>query len=83
MNDRLILHWLEPRDANLVARLGELDSPDAVAEELYLSVFSRVPTSEERSEVSEYLAQFTDRRDAALGDLAWALLSSIEFRLNH
>ena len=83
MNDRLILHWLEPRDGNLVQRLGGLENPHAICEELYLSVLSRFPENAERQEVADYLQQNEARRAAALGDLVWALLTSTEFRLNH
>lgn len=83
MNDRLILHWLQPRDGNLVARLGQEKTAAAIAEELYLSVLSRFPDQAEHLEVADYLQAQQARRDAALGDLVWALLCSSEFRLNH
>jgi hypothetical protein len=83
MNDRLILHWLQPRDGNLVAQLGQAITAEAIAEELYLSVLSRFPDEAEQLEVAEYLQAQEARRDAALGDLVWALLTSAEFRLNH
>jgi hypothetical protein len=53
------------------------------AEELYLSVLSRRPTAEEREEVLDYLKKKADQRTAALGRLAWALLASTEFCVNH
>lgn len=74
MNDRLILNWLQPADGNLVARLSKL-SGDAVAEELYLSVLTRMPVAAERREVAAYKGN--------VADLAWALLASTEFRMNH
>jgi len=83
MNERLVLRWLEPRDGNLVNRLNQLSDANAVADELYLSVFSRFPTEEERMEVAAYLDQHQQRRTTAIGELAWALLASAEFRLNH
>ena len=84
MNERLVLDWLKPRAGNLVERLSKLEAPEAVADELYLSVLTRRPLPEERAEVAAYLAKGgKDRRGAALGELAWALLASAEFRLNH
>ena len=73
MNDRLVLDWLKPAEGNLVSRLAKL-SGDAVADELYLSVLTRLPVAAERKEVAAY-------RDVA--DLVWALLASTEFRMNH
>ena len=54
-----------------------------VAEELYLSVLSRLPSADERQEVADYLARRNAERVPALQDLAWALLTSAEFRFNH
>lgn len=83
MNDRLVLHWLQPRKHNLVSRLAGIESSDAIAGELYCSVLSRPPEEEEQQELSAYLEAHRDRRTAALADLAWSLLTSTEFRLNH
>ena len=83
MNDRLIRHWLTPREGNLVDRLGKLETPEAIARELYLSVLSRLPVEEERGTITDYLSKNEQRKEAALGDLAWALLNSAEFRFNH
>jgi len=93
MNDRLILDWLRPhRDplvhrGNLAHRLSQLETTRAIAEELYLSVLARFPQVSELREVDDYLRQHETHdetgREAAFGDLAWALLTSTEFRLNH
>jgi len=83
MNDRLIQHWLKPLGNNLVARLGKLETTDAVARRMYLSVLSRLPEEEEKTWVNAYLEKNEQRRTNALGDLAWALLNSAEFRFNH
>ncbi len=79
MNDRLVLDWLQPAEGNLVARLSRLTG-DAVADELYLSVLTRMPTAAERKEVASHLER---RGTRGLGDLAWALVASTEFRMNH
>ena len=64
-------------------RLAKLDDAAEIAEELYLSILTRLPNGEERTEVDQYLQQFPDRRTDALGELAWALIASAEFRSNH
>lgn len=82
LNDDLVLGWLAPKSDNLVDRLVKL--PDnQVADELYVSVLSRRPSAEEKAELMAYLAKRTDRRSAALGQLAWALIASTEFYVNH
>jgi hypothetical protein len=82
-NGPLLRGWLQPRPGNLADRLGRLHDPAAVAGELYLGVLTRPPTVEEAGEVAEYLKGRTADRTAALGELAWALLASAEFRFNH
>ena len=83
MNDRLIQHWLKPQKGNLVERLGKLKKPGPITEELYLTVLGRLPEAAETKTVADYLKQNEKNRTHALGDLAWALLNSTEFRLNH
>jgi len=83
MNDRLIQDWLKPQKGNLVERLTKLKTPEAIAEEMYLSMLARFPEKDETATVADYLKQNDKRRTAALGDLAWSLLTSTEFRLNH
>jgi len=83
MNDRMIQDWLKPKQGNLVERLTKMKTPEAIAEELYLSMLARLPAEDEVATVAKYLNTNEKRRPAALGDLAWALLTSTEFRLNH
>jgi hypothetical protein len=82
-NGEPIQSWLSPSGANLLARLKAIVDPALVAEELYLSLLTRRPTAEERHEVRDYLAPRSADREAALRELAWGLLASIEFRFNH
>lgn len=83
LNDAVVLDWLKPADGNLVDRLVIDDHASQVAEELYLSVLTRYPSDEEIDEVTSYLASNSDNRAAACADLAWSLLASVEFCVNH
>ena len=83
MNDRLLLSWLQPLGNNLIKRLGDLKTAPEISEALYLEVLSRPPEKSETAELDEYLQKNSARRSAALGELAWALINSTEFRLNH
>jgi hypothetical protein len=74
------LHEKITDDDGLAARLAAGDQePGAIVEELYLRVYCRPPTADERAIA---LALFdepgTDRRKAA-EDLLWALINSAEF----
>lgn len=76
-NGPTVRGWLAG-NAGLSGRLAKL-SGDAVADELYLSIFSRLPDADERKEV----AVFLKKQPGASSNLAWALLASTEFRFNH
>ena len=82
LNDAAVLDRLKPRPGNLIDRLAKLPD-DKLTDELYLSVLTRRPAEEERDHTAEYLAKHADDRPAALGRLAWALLASAEFNVNH
>ncbi|WP_339908377.1 DUF1549 domain-containing protein [Symmachiella dynata] len=83
-NGKKIQSWLNPAGGNLTDRLKKLKDPAACAEELYLAIFSRRPTEQEATAVVEYL-QVESETDqaAALQEIAWAMLTSAEFRFGH
>lgn len=74
--------WSKTAARTLVSAHG--DDAAALAEELYLRVLSRRP---DPSEVEPIAAQLADLEEAErhllIGDLCWALLTSMEFRFNH
>lgn len=75
--------WLNPAGGNLTDRLARIDKPEAFAEELYLSVLTRPPSPLEIADVKRGLEARKDDRKTAARELAWALLTSIEFRFRH
>jgi hypothetical protein len=80
-NGKALRSWLAPRAGNLMDRIAKLKEANEVAEELYLSILTRLPTDEEKHEIAELLQ--TGDRAAAVREAAWALLASAEFRFNH
>jgi hypothetical protein len=58
------------------------DDPELV-DELYLTFYSRFPTSAERTVATEHLRHEPGRRRQAAEDLAWTLMNSLEFLFNH
>jgi hypothetical protein len=82
-NNELVLSSVKPQHGNLVERLVALTDPKALAEELYLSILTRVPNAEEIAEVSTWIEKHAADRPKAVGHYAWALLSSEEFFSNH
>jgi uncharacterized protein DUF1549/uncharacterized protein DUF1553 len=67
----------------LTQRLTQRAAPAAIAEELYLSVLNRLPTTAESSEVTAWLVRRDGATPAAVSELAWAVLASVEFRFSH
>jgi len=57
--------------------------PQEIVEELYLTILSRLPTSEERSKIEDYMKSGVVKGREAGIDLAWALINSDEFLYRH
>ena len=81
-HDDAILGLLRPKPGNLADRLLKLPD-DAIAGELYLAVLSRSPTADEAATVVRVVRKNTASRPDAVARLAWALLASVEFGVNH
>lgn len=82
-NDGFTVDSLGPRPGSLIDRLSKLTPESDIADELYLTILSRSPTAEERAEVAGHLMRRSGSRSTAISELAWALLASTEFVLNH
>jgi len=82
LHDPAVLGLLEAKPGALVSRAAAL--PDAEATDaLYLALLSRTPSATERAAVGKVLAKHAGARTEALGRVAWALLASMEFGVNH
>jgi hypothetical protein len=85
-NDPTMIALTKTKAGNLADRIAKLpaDDTNAIAEELFFSVLTRKPTSEDIADVKAHLSQpmGTDR-PALIQELVWALLASSEFRFNH
>ncbi len=79
-NGDLIQRWLALKNG-LSDRLAAMGDGD-VADEFYLSVFSRLPSAAEAKSIEEML-ETSDNRKAGIRQLVWAGLASAEFRFNH
>lgn len=82
-NNGLLRSWLAPAADNLTERMLKQEDVQALADDLYLSVHSRRPSAAEVEAVRGYLATRTQDKSAAVQELAWALLTSVEFRFRH
>ena len=82
-NGGMLNGWLSAQAGSLVDRVQKQQEPQAAVETLYLAVLSRLPDDTERTEAVEYLTRDPSARTAAVQQMAWALLTSSEFRFNH
>jgi hypothetical protein len=77
-----IRSWIAPRKDNLLDRTLKMTDNNQVADELFLSIYTRLPDAEERRDLDAFLKANTDRK-TALAETIWAMLASIEFRFNY
>ena len=82
-NGGSINSWVAPADGNVTERIIQQTDPRIAAEELYLGVLTRLPSEQELTEITTYLANRAADKQAAAQELVWALLNSAEFRFNH
>jgi hypothetical protein len=66
-------------DAGRAAKLAASDKPpEEIVDDLYLAIYNRFPTDEERGAVTAAFVSQADRRQAT-EDLMWALVNTPEF----
>jgi hypothetical protein len=82
-NGGLVRGWLAPAGGNLTDRLMKLQDSRELARELYLSAFTRLPSQRETDEVVRHVAARPQARLAAIQEIVWATLTSVEFRFKH
>jgi hypothetical protein len=70
-------------ESGAVAKLVRKHADDAaLVEELYLSIYSRFPTDDERQTAVKFLQSAPGKRRQAAEDLTWTMLNSLEFVFN-
>lgn len=70
--------------AGRAAALGQADrTAGEIVDEVYLAIYSRWPSVEERSIAVEAVESTQAKRQSAIEDLMWALINSAEFVFNH
>jgi hypothetical protein len=77
-----VRNLIAARNGNLLDRTSKMTDNNAIADELFLSVFVRLPSAEERQDIADVL-KVSSNRPAAISEVIWAMLASAEFRFNH
>ncbi len=62
---------------------GTNGSADDAVDELFLTILSRKPTAKEQVLARDHLKEVGGSLQTALRELAWALVMTSEFTLNH
>lgn len=75
--------WLAPNGENLTARMTAEEDVHKLTVDLYVTILSRQATQAERDDVAAYLAERAEQKREAVQELAWGLLTSVEFRFQH
>ncbi|HWG44677.1 MAG TPA: DUF1549 and DUF1553 domain-containing protein [Gemmataceae bacterium] len=78
------IHVKLSHEGGFVTKLAKRQPADGpLVEELYLTFFSRRPEEKERQATLSYLQEHKANRRAAVEDLAWSMVNSLEFIFNH
>jgi len=67
----------------LAAILSQGGKPNEIAERLYLTILSRLPTDADLETVGEYAKSGATKGNGVWVDVAWSLINSPEFLLRH
>lgn len=84
MNDEEVQKLLEANEKSLVPKLAASGgSEEDIAESIFLQILGRLPANDEQAEVAGYLKGHAKGRRTAIHEVAWAMLTSTEFVVNH
>lgn len=75
--------WISPNGESVTARAAKAVDAPKVAEEIYLTVLSRMPIEDEIADIADLLARRPNEKTAVVQQIVWSLLASVEFRFNH
>lgn len=82
-NSAEVQKLLHQRPGNLIDRLMKIEQSDSLINELYLTVLSRFPSPDETAVMTSFVNVSDVDRETVIRDAAWALLTSVEFSVNH
>ncbi|HLX62415.1 MAG TPA: DUF1553 domain-containing protein [Planctomycetota bacterium] len=82
-NNPAVDNLLKPAGQDLTARLLTLSSNEEKAREMFAQILGRSPDKDELSGLVAYLDARKSRPEAAVRQVAWALLTTPEFLMNH
>lgn len=82
-NSELIDQLIATESSSLLEDLTKLEQPQEITNRLFLSIVQRSPDEEEEAKFLQLLSNPARSKTKIIEDLAWALITSAEFRFNH
>ena len=82
-NDNAFKDKIRVANDRLAGELAKLETNEVLVQRAIQAVYSRLATAEEIEAISAYLAARSDRREDAISQIVWALMTSSELRFNH
>jgi hypothetical protein len=82
-NSPLMNRFISVQESNLIERLAAEPDPTTLIANLFVSILHRPPDAAEKERSLEFLSNTSRERTKLVEDLAWALITSPEFRFNH
>ncbi|WP_435011614.1 DUF1549 domain-containing protein [Tundrisphaera lichenicola] len=82
-NAGLVNGWASPSAGNIAERMIQGSDATKTADDLYLTILSRLPTPDESAELIRVLTERSGEKPASVQEWIWGLMSSAEFRFNH
>ena len=82
-NGQLLNQLFDEQHSKLMRRLVQQPDNEQCLDELFMLSLGRLPDAEEKDKSLHLIGSTTSTRSQALRSLAWALLTSSEFRFNH
>jgi hypothetical protein len=82
-NNRVVQEFLGEGGGTLLAKVKDLKDAKLAIDLMIRSVLCRPATDEEKQLLAEYITKRGDRQLEACRHVAWALITSAEFRFNH
>lgn len=83
LNSKEVQGKLRSDTGRAAAMASSSEPTETLIRDLYMSAFSRWPSSAELTSATQFISQRADRRREAFEDLVWTLMNTKEFLFNH
>lgn len=82
-NERVRNELLRDSNDMLIGKLKKIDDTNEIVRVATMSIWNRLPDPDEEAALAAYIETRSDRRDEAIGQMVWAMLTCSECRFNY